>query len=99
MKNGRSKIVYAIILMAILFGGWKLLSPTRQTWTAFYYPESSDKSLRIVSLEMEQLGQCYDWIEKKQSSRQDEDSAFECGKNCKFNEEWREYVCEIVVKK
>ena len=91
------KKVLFILTMLILSGC------SQTSWTAFYYPDGTAvESTWKQQAGFETKAQCLDWIDAEitedKSNNDDRVFDYECGKNCRFRDEYQLNVCETTEK-
>lgn len=64
-------------------------------WTGFYYPDRDDLSEYTKSQTFGSLSECIAWTDDK--SEGNTNAQTECGKGCKYKEQWDIYVCKETI--
>jgi len=81
-----------IIFSSILISGCQ----KKDKWQAVFYPngclECEDKY--IYSPVFENSNDCINWAERKKLERNNPNDDYECGKNCRWEKEYKINVCE-----
>lgn len=84
------------VLVIFLFG----LMACSDKWTGFYYPYKSNLSRHIKSPEFKSLEECRAWVSDQiyTYNPSGENYDYECGKNCKYSDEYHMQTCKETIK-
>lgn len=97
------RYLFVITLISLLGVGCANQDDTKtaKTWTAFYYPDIrqiSDETTWSVQPGLETLDACLDWVTNRMLASHDRDFDYECGYNCRYDEDFKTTVCERTEK-
>jgi hypothetical protein len=87
-------IFWAVIIAVIVFLIGKITD--NRKWLGFYYPDAENQSEYTVSKPFKTLDECSVWSGSMEKGNKN--ARTECGRKCKYNEEWQIYVCKEIQK-
>ena len=88
------KIVIPLLLFCLFLQGCE-----KTTWDAYYYPDGTMvESTWVVQKGFATKEACFDFIDRQIVKNPGKINDYECGKNCKYKEEYGMDVCETTEK-
>lgn len=90
------KSATSIVLIIIVLVGVYWFFFNNETWLGFYYPDENNLTKYIQSSELKSLEECRAWVDSQIPIHNPSGSGYdyECGKNCRFDKNYRLYVCK-----
>ena len=90
-------IITLIIIVGLIYFGYNLFF--KESWQGFYYPNGClvCEDSYIFSPIFSSKEECLDWADKLLMKRNNPNDLYECGKNCKWKEEFNGYLCEETI--
>lgn len=80
--GGLLSLIVLIVIGWWIWGHWI----HKPSWTAIYYPNAENLS-SFIDQPVGSLRECRDWVSEQADSRGDLDYDYECGTNCKLQQD------------
>ena len=97
--NKFQKPIGIVILIIIGFAAYSVFFKP-DVWIGFYYPNESDLTKNTQSSELASIEECRNWVDTQVQAYNPtgEGYDYECGRKCKFKNDWGMYVCKETLR-
>lgn len=95
----KSGAIYFAIAILVVIGIYSFFG--KESWIGFYYPDRYNLTQYIQSSELQSLEECRAWVNVSQvpiHNPSGEGYDYECGKNCRLDENFDGYICKETVR-